>query len=135
MPDRRCLQKLRACVFFPTALSMPPTLDREPRCLASLPSHSKLPALLSQHRSSQVAMCSPGQQLKSFHISHTSLRDGDSVIISCSASSSCSRDDPGSSSSLTKQTDFFLYFFFCIGATGTDTGWFSGSAAVLVTWV
>uniref|UniRef100_A0A663DKG3 Uncharacterized protein n=1 Tax=Aquila chrysaetos chrysaetos TaxID=223781 RepID=A0A663DKG3_AQUCH len=123
------------CVFLPIALSMPPSLDRDPNCLASLPSNSTLLAPLSQHRSSQVTMCSPGWRLKSFRMSRNSLRDRERVIISGSASSSCSRDDPGSSSSLTERTDFFVCFFFCTGATDTGTGWFSGLAAVSVTAV
>ncbi|KAK4807111.1 hypothetical protein QYF61_018452 [Mycteria americana] len=38
---------------------------------------SRLLAPLSQHRSSQVTMCSPGRRLKSFRISRSSLRDRD----------------------------------------------------------
>ncbi|KAK4817965.1 hypothetical protein QYF61_003485 [Mycteria americana] len=37
----------------------------------------RLLAPLSQHRSSQVTMCSPGRRLKSFRISRSSLRDRD----------------------------------------------------------
>ena len=70
-----------------------------------------------------------------FSISHSSLRDREQVITSSSASSFCSRDGPGSSPSLTKQTDFTVYFFFSTEVTDTDTGWFFGSAAVPVTGV
>ena len=80
-------------------------------------------------------MCSPGQRLKSFRISCSSLGDRDRVIISGSASSSCSCDKPGSPSSFAKRAVFFEYFFFSIGATDTGMGWFSGSAAVPVTGV
>ncbi|CAM9267315.1 unnamed protein product, partial [Bubo scandiacus] len=51
------------------------------------------PAPLSQHRSSQVQICSPGLQPKSFRISRNSLRDRDRMVTS--GSSSCSRDGPG----------------------------------------
>jgi len=111
---------------------MPPSLARDPSCLASLPSNSKLLAPLSQHHSSQVAMCSPGWWLKSFRMSHSSPRDRDRVMISGSASFFCSCDGPGSLSSLTGRSDFFAYFFLCTGATDTGTGWLSGSAAVPV---
>jgi len=65
---------------------MPLSLERDPSCLAFLPSNSRLLAPLSQHQSSQVIMCSPGLWLKSFHISHSSLRDRDQVVTSGSAS-------------------------------------------------
>jgi len=94
--DRSRFQRLRACVFFPIALPVPPSLARDPSCLASLPSNSKLLALLSQHRSSQVMMCSSGWRLKSFCISGSSRRGRDWVMISGSASSSFSHDGPGS---------------------------------------
>ncbi|KAK4811340.1 hypothetical protein QYF61_024476 [Mycteria americana] len=44
---------------------------------AAIPKAHRLLAPLSQHRSSQVTMCSPGRRLKSFRISHSSLRDRD----------------------------------------------------------
>jgi len=68
------------------ALSMPPSLASDPSCLASLPSNSKLLALLSQHRSSQVTTCSPGWRLKSFRMSRSSIRDRDRAMISVSFS-------------------------------------------------
>jgi len=65
-------------------------------------------------------------------MSHSSLRDRDPLRISCSASFSCSCAGPCSLSSLTVQSEFFLYFFFCIGATDTGTVWFLVSAMVSV---
>ena len=149
--DKSRLQRLRTRVPFPIALSMPPSLERDPSCLASLPSNSRLLAPLSQHRSSQVTICSPGRRLKSFRISRSSLRDRDRVVtasfMSSSSSSSprsgwlsssCSRDGPSpgssasytsssgslleeASSSLTKRADFRFQNFFL--CTGaTDTG-------------
>jgi len=108
------------------ALSMPPVLARDPSCLASLPSHSKLLAPLSQHCSSQVTMCSPGWRLKSFCMSGSSLRDRDRVMISVSIS----RDDPGSLSSLPERSALFASFFSFTGGTATSTGWPLGSAAM-----
>jgi len=105
---------------------MPPSLARDPSCLASLPSNSKLLAPLSQHRSSQVAMCSPGWQLKSFRMSRSSPRDRDPVMISVSIS----RDDPGSSSSLPQRSALFASFFSFTGAAATGTGWSLGSATM-----
>jgi len=105
---------------------MPPSLARDPSCLASLPSNYKLLAPLSQHHSSQVTMCSPGWRLKSFRMSRSSLRDRDRVMISVSIS--C--DDPGSSSSLLERSAFFASFFSFTGATATGTGWSLGSAAM-----
>ncbi|CAN0331811.1 unnamed protein product, partial [Bubo scandiacus] len=58
-------------------------------CLASLPSNSKTPPPLSQRRSSQEKICLPVRWLKSFRISHNSLRDRDQMITS--GSFSCSR--------------------------------------------
>lgn len=49
------------------------------------------------------------------------------MIISGSASCSCSPDGLGSS--LTEQTAFLVYFFFYTGLMVAGTGWFSGSAA------
>lgn len=60
MPDRSHLQRLRACALFPMAFSVPPSVERNPSCLASLPSNSRLLALKSQHCSSQWTMCLPG---------------------------------------------------------------------------
>ena len=57
------------------------------------------------------------------------------MIISGSASSSCSRDDPGSPSSFATRAVLFEYFFFSTGATDGGMGCFSGSAAVPVTGV
>jgi len=114
---------------------MPPSLDRDPSCLVSLPSDSKLLTPLSQHQSSQVTMCLSGWWLKSFCISHTPFRDKDQMIISGSICSFCSCDGPGSSSSFTRQINYFVYFFFCIGATDTSMGWFSGLGAVPVTGI
>lgn len=74
--------------------------------------------------------------VKSFRVSHSSLRDRGWVRVTCSSSSSHSGS--AFSSSLTERADFcFQDFFLCIWATGTSTGWFSGSAAVPVTrvWV
>jgi len=105
---------------------MPPSLARDPSCLASLPSNSKLLAQLSQHHSNQVAMCSPGWRLKSFHMSRSSPRDRDRVMISVSIS--C--DDPGSLSSLPERSALFASFFSFTGATATSTGWSLGSAAM-----
>ena len=85
------------------ALSMPPSLARDPSCLASLTSNYKLLAPLSQHLSSQVTMCSPGWRLKCFHMPRSSLRDRDPVMISFSVS----RDDPGSLSSLPERSALF----------------------------
>jgi len=107
---------------------MPPFLARDPSCLASLPSHSKLLALLSQHRSSQVTMCSPGWRLKSFRMSGSSLRDRDRVMISVSNS----RDNPGSLSSLPERSALFTSFFSFTGATATATCWSLGSVTVPV---
>jgi len=105
---------------------MLPSLARDLRCLASLPSNSKLLALLSQHRSSQMTMCSPGWRLKSFLMSHSSPRDRDWVMISVSIS----RDDPGSSSSLPELSALFASFFNFTGVTAVGTGWSLGSAAM-----
>ena len=96
---------------------MPPSIDRDPSCLHSLSPNSKPLALLFQHQSSQVTVCALGWQMKSYHISHGSLWDIDWAIISGSASSSFSPDGRGSSSSPTRQTDFFcVYFCLCTGA-------------------
>ena len=57
------------------------------------------------------------------------------MIISGSASSSCSRDDPGSPSSFATRAVLSEYFFFSTGATDAGMGCFSGSAAVPVTGV
>jgi len=131
MPDRSRLQRLRACAFFPITLSIPPSLSRDPSCLAAPPSNSKLLAPLCQHGSNQVPMHSPELRLKSFHVSHSSHRDRDQVTIS----GFCSHDGPGSSSSIMGWTDFFVYFFFCIGMTDTSMCSFSGLAAVSVTGI
>lgn len=128
MPNRSRLQRLRACVCLPITLSMAPSLDRDLSCLRSLPSNSKLPALLSQHQSSLVTMCSP-EWAEVLCLYHSSLRDRDRVITSGPASS-CSPDGPCSSSSHTKQTDTLVYFFFCVGVTVTDTDQFAGSVAM-----
>jgi len=101
---------------------MPPSLKRDPSFLASLSSNSRLLALLSQHWSSQVITCSPGQRLKSFRIPHSSPRDRDQVVISSSVSPSCSLHGPASSSSFTKRAEFHVHFFLCIGMTNTGTG-------------
>lgn len=55
-PDRSCLQRVRACAPFPISLSMFPSLEREPRCLASLPSNSWLLIPLFQRWRKQVTM-------------------------------------------------------------------------------
>jgi len=124
MPDRSLLQRLRTCSFFPMTLSMPPSLARDPSCLASLLSNSKLLVPLSQHRSSQVTMCSPGWRLKPFCMSRSLLRDRDQVMISVSIS----RYDPGSLSSLPERSALFVSFFIFTGANATGTGWSLGSA-------
>jgi len=98
---------------------MPPSLARDPSSLTSLPSYSKLLAPLSQHCSSQVTMCSPGWQLKSFRMSGSSPRDRDRVMISFSV---C-RDDPGSLASLPRRSALFVSFFSFTGATAPGTGW------------
>lgn len=103
MPDRSCLQKLRTSAPFPITLLIPPSLERDPSCLASLPSNSRLLPSLWQNQSGQVTMCSPGWGLKSFCISHSSLRDQDRVVsysfMSSVSSPFCSCDGPASSSS------------------------------------
>lgn len=73
--ERSHIQMLKDWIPFPIALSKPASLESDPSCLASLPSNSRLLAPLSQRRSSQVMMCSPGQWLKSSCISCSSLRD------------------------------------------------------------
>lgn len=106
--------------------------------LPSLPSHSRLLGLLSQHWSSQVTLCLPRQRQKSFCVSHSSPMDSEQVVTILLSSSSSSCDGPAFSSSLTKQADFcFQAFFSCIGVTDTGTDWSSGSSAVPVTgfWV
>lgn len=79
-PDRRRLQRLRACAPFASAFSVPPSPEKEPSCLASLPSAARLPQLLSQQRSSQLTMCSPGGQLQSCPMARSSPRDGDHLL-------------------------------------------------------
>lgn len=48
------LRKVKAPISFPRALSMPPSLERDPRCLSSLPTKSRLVAPLSHCQSNQV---------------------------------------------------------------------------------
>lgn len=116
MLDRSCLQRVRTHVSLQIALSMPVSLESNLSCLTSLPSNSKLLILFSQHRNSRVIMCSPGWQLKSFHISWCSLRDKDQVVNSwyCSVSSSHSCDGPALSF-FAKQDVFCVHFFLCTG--------------------
>lgn len=81
------------CVSFPIILSLPPFLERNPTCLASLPSNSRqLALLLPQHWSRLVIRCSPGWQPKSFYASHNSFRDrvrvGTASFMNSSSSSS-----------------------------------------------
>lgn len=57
------------------------SLGRDPRSLSCLPSSSRPLALASQHWSNQVMMCLPWWRLKSFHMSHSSLRDRDRAIL------------------------------------------------------
>lgn len=77
--DKSCLQSLRTCVALPTILSIHSSLENDHSCLASLPFHSTPPVPLSQHQSSQVIICLPRWWLKSFCISHSSLRDRNQV--------------------------------------------------------
>jgi len=114
--------------LFPNGLVNAPSLARDPSFLASLPSNSKMLALLSQHRSSQVTMCSPGWWLKSFRMSRSSTRDRDRLMISVSIS----RDDPCSLSSLLERSALFASFFSFTGATATGTGWLLCSVTVPV---
>lgn len=76
------LQMLSVSVFFPTALSMPPSLAKDPNSLASLPCMSILSALLFQHLIRQVASGSPSWGLKSFSLSHSFSRDKDQMVTS-----------------------------------------------------
>lgn len=66
MPSKSHLPRLRACVPFSIALSVSPSLNTDPSCLASLPSKSRLWAPLSQHQSSQVRIYMPEQWLNFF---------------------------------------------------------------------
>lgn len=70
-PEKSHLQRLQACT---------PFVEKDPNCLASMPSISRLLASLSQHQSIQVAMHSTGRWLTSFHMSHSSLRDRGCVV-------------------------------------------------------
>ena len=47
-------RKVKAPISFPSALSMPPSLERDPRCLSSLPTKSRLVAPLYHCQSNQV---------------------------------------------------------------------------------
>lgn len=100
MLDKSHLQRLGVSILFPISLSVSTSQDRDPNCLASLPSSFILWAMISQHQRSQVTQGSFNWQLKSICISWRSLRDRDGVITSGPASSSCS-EGPASSSSLT----------------------------------
>lgn len=47
--DRSCLQRLRTCIPFPSALPKPPALENYPSCLAFFLSNSRLIASSSHH--------------------------------------------------------------------------------------
>lgn len=72
--DRNCLQRLRTCVSFPTALSRdlskPLSLASDAMCLTFLSSNGNLSALLAQHQTNQVMTC-----WSFFHLSYNTLRD------------------------------------------------------------
>lgn len=122
----------RFSIFFAITLSMLASLEKNPCFLASMPTEFGLPPLLRQHQSSQVTMCSPRQQLKSFLIFCSWSRDRHQVVTDpfmTSDFSSCSQDESASSSSLPKWDDFWIHYLFSwTGVTNTSTGlilWFS----------
>lgn len=49
LADKNHCHRIKDCAPFPIALSMPLSLKRDPSCLASLPTKSRLPAPPSQH--------------------------------------------------------------------------------------
>lgn len=67
---------------------------------------------------------------KSFCMSCSSLRDKDRAVTSCSCEASSFYSCAASASSAIEQADFHVRFFLCIEVTDTDSGWFSGSAAL-----
>lgn len=87
------LHRVMACVSFQIALSVLLSLDRDPSCIKS-----SLLAPLSQHWSKQVTICSPGWQLKPFHISCSSIQVRVWRVLSSDSSSSCAPDGSASSS-------------------------------------
>lgn len=109
--DRNHVQKLRVSVLFLIPLSLPKFCDRELSCLALLPSGFIPCATISQHWSRQINRGSPVWWLKYFPMSCSWTRGGDWVITSGPTSSS---------SSITKQTDLVLDFFFCTGVAATS---------------
>lgn len=124
--DKSCLQRLRTCITLPITLSIHPSLENDHSCLASLPSNSTPAAPLSQDQSSQVITCSPGWWLKSFCISCSSLRNSDQVplVLLLPPVLVITLHCP---SLLYKPSCVFIFLFW--GATATDRGWSSGSAA------
>lgn len=52
--DRSCLQRLRTCIPFPSALPKPPSLENYPSCLAFFLSNSRLIASSPHHQGSHM---------------------------------------------------------------------------------
>lgn len=77
-------------------------------------------------------MCSSALQLKSFYISHSSLKDRNLVITSGFASYSVLVMILVHLHPSLSELNFFVSFCFCIEAADTGTRWFSGSTAVPV---
>lgn len=137
-----CLHRVKMCVPFPIALSVSSSLERDAICLALLPTKFRLLAL----HWSQVAICSPGWQLKSFWVSQSSFRVRGQRAMSSDSSSSHPHNSPASSSTslsililivyvLPDWADFCSCFFvFCIGMTDTGTDLFSELQAFYRSW-